>query len=271
MTPEHLHAVTSFLAHVGNATGFPMNIDPKAKMADMAVMLAEKYPNTAMFADKAATFVAFECGMTIMPSVAIIGRLLEKWWSKNRPAQVALPGAGDDMSQADRAMIRFWGDYRTGVKPMPRGVTLVTSLSMMRQHKPDAFAYVVKTDDEARRIAEQQGWIREPREPTPTQEAIEAVHRAIRSGVALSEDFGDPPSTLAPEQAVVRSQGEPGRRQGGLTPEQTHALRMANPLLRPIAEQQALAEVEVKLAAEHPAMRRVPEPVGAFHAPWHED
>jgi hypothetical protein len=296
MTPSHLVAVTTWVTWVAQGTGMPAGVDPDATIKTRAVMLGEQFSDTRMFTSASARFVAIECGLMSLPSVGILSKFLGKWWNSNKPALTALPGVDDeDMPAADRSMVRVWRDIRGGTKSLPRGVTLDTWLDMTRRPTPAAFAYIVKTDDEARKIAERREWMREPREPVPVVDHLGAIKRSLAAAPAtssLAEEATQarsvssvPPEALEPpfdppyrEDTPDADHGrESARLRRGVqraavtpTPEHVRARRLGNPALRPIEERRMKEEVAAKLAAENPNMRAFVTDPDAFHAPWHD-
>jgi hypothetical protein len=187
MTPSHLHAVTSFLVHIGQATGFAPGIDPTGKIATMAVMLGEKYPDSRMFCDASATFVAFECGLMNMPSVAIIARFVERWWDKHKPpaSTRALAGHGAleaaALSNSDRALVECWL-HNAAAGNAARDLTV--QLDVLRKHAPAGFRWLIGPGQNmlAAEIAVTQRWYdaAEHQRAPPSEVEIETVAALVR-------------------------------------------------------------------------------------------
>lgn len=144
----------------------------------------------------------------------------------------SFPGA-DDMPAADRAMVGFWSEYQSGAKKFPSNVTRATWLSMIRRPAPAAFQYIMSTDDTARAIALDKGWIREPEEIA--NETREVVHEQVREVRASTVD--DAPRPAAPTPAATpsppegvgeRFEAQHGRKIGALTSAQLDELRKAS-------------------------------------------
>jgi hypothetical protein len=79
---------------------------------------------------------------------------LEKWWSAHKPTRPLLPPVNDpNLSDEDRSHVRSWINLRNGEGD------LGNRLSTFRDKWPRAFAYIVRTDDQAAAIAKGRGWI----------------------------------------------------------------------------------------------------------------
>jgi hypothetical protein len=163
MTPTHLVAVTEWLNWVAQGTGLPSGSDPEAVIKTRAVMVGEKYPDTRMFCQASAAFVAIECGLMSLPSVGILGKFLEKWWSKNQPALIALPGleiaapADAPLTPADRNQVDSWLRGVAGGKASDSD--LAGRLSIVRKVAPVGFNWLVRNNHTAGAIAARLGWI----------------------------------------------------------------------------------------------------------------
>lgn len=199
--------------------------------------------------------------MERVPTLARLKKALEAWRDTHKPKMPALPGSdGLDLTPADELMIRFWNETRAGIRPLARGVTLQTSLDVMRLTHEHAFNYVIRTDLEAASIAVKAGWAREPQPATRTPEEIAHAERVAREAIQALHAAALPPSardvpgqerkptpeqhaTMAADEGVVRVPGqrapladatfaerfeaEHGRKLGALTPEQQDKLREA--------------------------------------------
>ena len=107
-TAAHLKAVTAWLASVANAT--PPLADVEDRIKDMAVILAETLPNSAMFCTQSAIYVALEAGF--FPSAKRAKELLETWWGGHTPAVPVLPSAvdGAGLDRREQLMAKNWLD-----------------------------------------------------------------------------------------------------------------------------------------------------------------
>lgn len=210
----------------------------EASAALLAMLPALKYLPDAVFDRPGELAVQIGVEFSRVPTLAQLRKTLDIWWSAQKPQRPALPGADPDMPLADREIVRFWGEYRAGTRTLPRGVTLDTWLDMSRRPTPEAFRYLVKTDEVARGIAEKHNWIPVPREPAPDASAnLQAVKASLaaaepetmREERALTTPSAVPPEALAPApvEPTVGEQFEAvhGRKLGALTPEQLEELR----------------------------------------------
>lgn len=250
----------------------------KAKVAALTGALALDFPDPAMFTRR--SLYALAKRNNFFPSFAVLSEQLSEWWESNRPKHFSVPLELDhaEMPAEARANVVTWLKHQAAGDLSAQDMLL--RLSIIRRVAPVGYRWLINHDNVAAEIAVKHRWTEpEHRQEPATQEQIDAVHRAIRSGIGRPEDFGDAPSTLAPEQAVgARAQGDPPpSKPGALKPEQLRAVRLGNPALRPIEERRMTEEIAAKLAREHPAMRafdpeeEAPVPAGAFHAPWHDD
>lgn len=249
----------------------------KAKVAALTGALALDFPDPAMFTRESLHALAKK--NNFFPSFSVLSTQLSDWWEAHRPRHFTVPLELDhaDMSAEARANVIAWLKHQAAGDLSQQDMML--RLSIIRRSAPAGYRWLINANNAAAEIAVKHRWTEPERHQAPTQDEIDAVHRAIRSGVGRLEDFGDAPSTLAPEQAVgARAQGDPPSKPGALKPEQLRAVRLGNPALRPVEERRMTEEIQAKLAREHPAMRAfdpeedaVPVTAGAFHAPWHDD
>jgi hypothetical protein len=82
---------------------------------------------------------------------------LDKWWSMHKPTMPLLASIDDpNLSDEDRSHVRSWINTRKD------GGDLMQRLSQYHIAWPRAFAYIVRTDDQAAAIARARGWTQDP-------------------------------------------------------------------------------------------------------------
>jgi len=186
MKASHLHTVTGWIADLANLTaGNQPLADAKTKIAGMASVIAEAFPDPRTFSRRSLEEIAAQ--NTFFPAYGQLKAQLERWWNQNRPAAGPALTAPDEngLEAADRSMLVFWGEYTSGAKVLPEGVTLTGWLSMCRAHRPKAFAQLVRTDPKAADIAVRKRWHIPESGPrhVPTPEEEEAVHQTAQEAV----------------------------------------------------------------------------------------
>jgi hypothetical protein len=262
MTPAHLHAVTAFLSHIAQATGFPAGIDPDAKIQTMAVMLGEQHGDTRMFCDAAARSVAIDCGLMNMPSVGIISKLLEKWWARNKPATSFIQGPGmadlasADLSAEDRMNVQLWIEHDAagdlGEAEMIRRLAIIRHSAskgyrwLLAQHT-DAAMRAASLAVRMRWVDEEHTWA------PPTQDDIDGVAATVRQRFATDQQREDMRAddgrvSIAPSPVAVGAAPAPivmpdGRMAGALSADSLRAYREANLILREVQEREDAAKV----------------------------
>jgi hypothetical protein len=237
----------------------------EAVNAMMPMLPAVQHLPDSVFANPADLALAIGAEMDRVPSLARLRKGLVAWHDKHTPKRTALPGLEDsEMSGADRCMVGFWNEYRGGIKPLPARVTLETWLAMIRIPNAAAFQHLCRTDLVAAEIAVKRGWLREPRhgdrDPAEIAYVGARVQEALAAlgGLSSTTDADHRASTVPPEALATPPEPlshaaapqPPAKPLGALTPAQMQAVRMANPLLRPIAEAEAAREAERRRASE---------------------
>lgn len=188
------------------------------------------------------------------PPYAGLRKAIDKWLKANQP-QKAVPAPGVDLPAADRCMVGFWNEYRAGTRTLYGGPE--HWLDTFRMSLPQMFNYITNTDPMAAEIAVKRGWRRE-RVPRPSEAEREAVSQAVAD---YTGKLVVPPSERAtPGPARGQPASPPPRTViATLRPEQLHAIRMANPALRPIAEREA-ARIAALAGAKPPDTPTESEP-----------
>jgi hypothetical protein len=128
------------------------------------------------------------------------------WHDAHKPKLAALPGVGNDLPAADRAMVGFWNAYQDGNAALPSGVTLEMWLDTCRKPCPGAFSYICKTDLVAADIAVKRGWMRE-RLTEHSPEEIAYAHTRVVEAIGAGRQTVDGytgPSAVPPEQMLPR-------------------------------------------------------------------
>jgi hypothetical protein len=92
---NHLRNITGWLTDLANVTaGTAPLADAKTKIAAMALLLADEFPEAGTFSRRALASIAAEC--KFFPSYAELRKNLAEWWKANRPERPALPGPETD-------------------------------------------------------------------------------------------------------------------------------------------------------------------------------
>lgn len=264
MSVNHIRDwLTNLSQHVGRAQNVG---DLAALIESTAAMLATKAPVDLFTPDSMEfclrRFKYFPAYAELWARLQAYQRELSKQLALAAPpVSETLPGADDfDLTRSDQLMAQFWNETRAGTRPLARGVTLHTSLDVMRLTHERAYRYIIKTDPEAEAIAVKAGWVRESQPATRTPEEIAHAERVAREAIQALHAAALPPSardvpgqqrkptpeqhaTMAADEGVVRVPGqrapladatfaerfeaEHGRKLGALTPEQQDKLREA--------------------------------------------
>lgn len=188
-SPTHLKHITAWLSDLANLTaGTAPLADAKLKIGSSASLLADEFPNPATFCRDSLAFVARQ--QTFFPAFADLRRLIEQWWSENRPRTPALLGpdglGSSGLSPQDKALVRTWYN---NLSDKPTDQQAAVSLSSMRQISRAAFHWLIEHDTGCASIAVRHGWGVEPparREPHTEAEIaeIEAASQRIRGAIA---------------------------------------------------------------------------------------
>jgi hypothetical protein len=205
----------------------------------------------AMFERPAELALEIGADMERVPSLARLRKALMAWHDAHKPKLAALPGVGNELPAADRAMVGFWNAYRDGNATLPSSVTLEMWLDTCRKPCPAGFAYICRSDLTAAEIAVKRGWMRErltEHSPEEIAYAHERVVEAISAGRQTVDGYTGP-SAVPPAQLPPPQESTPSVESSRLPkPEHVQAHRMANPLLKPIAERaQAISEAPAKI------------------------
>jgi hypothetical protein len=163
-SPAHLKHVGIWLNDLGALVAGSMPLaETKTRIAAVTSLLAEHFPRAETFTRASLAAMARE--FRFFPSYAEVFEHLNRWWDINRPQPIPLPGMNEDMPEADRIMVLFWNEYRSGDKEFANGNTpekFEHWLSMIRRPTPVAFNYLCLTDPNAAEIARRNRWISEP-------------------------------------------------------------------------------------------------------------
>jgi hypothetical protein len=180
-SPAHLTRVGTWLNDLATlVAGSTPLAEIKTKIAAVAGLLAEDFPHRDTFTKTSLAAMAKE--FTFFPSYAELVRHLNRWWDINRPKTIPLPEMDEDMPEPDRAIVRSWNEYRSGVKKLDCG-NIEHWLSIIRKYAPAAFAYLCRTDTLAAAIASSKCWVSEPT-PPPTPDEIAIVHAKVMEATA---------------------------------------------------------------------------------------
>jgi hypothetical protein len=91
------------------------------------------------------------------PSYKALRKFMETWVEQHRPV-LALPGADDpSLTEYDRHMVAVWRKRRTAGE-FSTNEKMALSLSTWRVHSPAMIRYIIRTDEEAKRVAHIRGW-----------------------------------------------------------------------------------------------------------------
>ncbi len=173
----------------------------KPSMTDKA--LREVVRNTArnlcpLYPPEAFTLAsgaAVANGLDEFPSGLTISDRLAEWWRREggvaTTSATSLPGADDPSLEIEhRVQLQVWLDHRTAGFAHISYPTLhdrmAQALSVQRKYCPKAYAYIIRTDGEAERIAMLRGWLEDAsqqrRDRTP--EEIEHAEFVVREAIA---------------------------------------------------------------------------------------
>jgi len=154
--------------------------DNALRVVEYVPGLAASLPSRA-FCD--ASLEAVSARFEFFPAYAVLRKALEKWLDDNKSRVLALPGVPENLPATDRCLIAAWNATRSGTRPLAAGVTLKTHLDILRKPAPAAFAYLLRTDDVARGIAEEAGWVRvhDEADAAPAPGPVGAVAAAVRA------------------------------------------------------------------------------------------
>jgi hypothetical protein len=239
-TPTHFKIVGIWLNDLfALVAGQPIEAQAKAKIATVAALLAEDFPHDDAFGRESLVAMARE--FKFFPAYSELVDRLNTWWTKNKPASASLPGEKLDLPAADRAMVMFWNQYKTGERKFDQNVTMQGWLAMIRNPAPAAFEYLIRTDNLAAEIAVEAGWETEKRQGDPSDEERVYVSERVRDCLgAGSRSYDDPKSSIAPDAMGQHVPPKPlpasvvdafeerhGRKPGQLAPEQLAAARQA--------------------------------------------
>jgi hypothetical protein len=229
------------------------------------------------------------------PPFAALHKFLIKWWEDNRPRPPALPGADDpNLDTEDRIWIKLWNEKQAA--GFSDGPNAMERLRLVRRFKPRAYAFLLRTDDQAAQIAVLNKWHDEPRGDRTPEEIAAAARtvsaamadlaavtvRKLRAGSlyrapdpahlatarATAADATDTRMAAAIEeeraQRAAAFEAKHGRKPGELTAEQLAAQRADNPLFQKATayqrEQMKAGTQPDPLAESPPESPPTPEP-----------
>lgn len=238
-TPAHLKHVSGWLFDLANLTvGTPAQVDIRPKVASLASVIADAFPQDATFSKASLIAVAHHC--PFFPSFAELHVKLNDWWQENKPRAFVAPLdlATADMSPEERANVVVWLEHEAK-NDLSHG-EMARRLAVIRRYAPRGYRWLIGAGGNllAADIAVTRHWQdEEHRHAPPTEEERAAVQRLVhKRHLDIEEDIR--PSTVAPAQAAgMRMAGdpstlEPDKRPGQLSPAQLAAVRATNPALQ---------------------------------------
>jgi hypothetical protein len=256
----HVKAIAAWLTGLANAcAGNAPLADAASKIAEMSKMLAEEFPDDAVFTDASKRFVAGQCHL--FPSFGKCRDFLHVWWKENCPR--TSDGLPDDLESAklpsrDRLMVGLWmrkyalsenrkrlDDWNATAWPKQRdnpelddvtppidelAPSLAVDLSLLRRHARAGYRWLVEHNASAASTQSKMGWrgAEEQHKGPRTDEELEAIAAIVRrrfpsvtdgAGHAVPSGAPRPPDPAHQRLIADQVQEHAGRPLGALTPE----------------------------------------------------
>jgi hypothetical protein len=263
-TRAHLQAVTAWISKLANVTAGAVQVsDIEGRIAGLAAMLAEDFPDIARFTPESLRGVAAECNS--FPPYAKLKALIDAYWQQHRQTggnDTPPVGSGSlaqaDMSPEDRMGVTVWLQ-RLAENKLPKS-DMVMRLAVIRRYHAKGYRWLIANNDFAKQIAADKGWHEpETRRAPPTDEEQEAIAALIRNRPTTTTnaagekqttlDAVDPDPTHQVDATVVarlaaKAEAQKGRKLGQLDPATLEALRKQNGLLHAAQTVTAAAKAE---------------------------